>query len=193
MIQRNHFSPLPRARFIHGPVGPRPLLAGLLIVLTVGACGGEESTGPGGEQQPPSVASVAVTPSTAFLLLGETVQLTASASDASGNSISGKTFTWSSSDANAATVSASGVVTALANGSVTIAAAADGVEGTAAIEVGAFRRPLARAFSAMAYDAESDRVILYAGQSEDENDDPIKRGDTWAYDFNTNTWTHNMQ
>ena len=53
MIQRNRFSPLPRARFIQGPVGPRPLLAGLLIGLTVWACGGEEAAGPGQQQQPP--------------------------------------------------------------------------------------------------------------------------------------------
>ena len=136
MIQRNRFLPLPRARFIQGPVGPRPILAGLLLGLTVWACGGEESTGPGGEQQPPSVASVAVTPSIATLVsLGETVQLNASAQDASGNAISGKTFTWSSSDAGVVAVSSSGEVTAVANGSVTITATADGVNGTAAVDV----------------------------------------------------------
>ncbi len=46
MVQRNRFSPLPRVRFIQGPVGSRPIFAGLLISLTVWACGGEESTGP---------------------------------------------------------------------------------------------------------------------------------------------------
>ncbi len=59
----------------------------------------------------------------------------------------------------------------------------DGVEGTAAIEVG--RRPSARADHAMAYDAESDRVILFGGLI--VNRQPAS--DTWAYDFNTNSWT----
>ncbi len=133
MIQRNRFLTLPRARFIQGPVAPRLILAGSLIGFTVWACGGEESTGPGGQQQ---VASVAVTPRTAPLVsLGETIQLTASAQDASGNAISGKTFTWSSSDANVATVSASGLVTAVANGSVRIMATSDGVSGTRVVDV----------------------------------------------------------
>ncbi len=36
----------------------------------------------------------------------------------------------------------------------------------------------------MAYDAESDRVILFGGITGGDNDE------TWAYDFNTNTWTN---
>jgi alpha-tubulin suppressor-like RCC1 family protein len=77
-----------------------------------------------------------VTPSsTTLVALGETVQLTPSASDASGNSISGKTFTWSTSDVNVATVSSSGLVTAVRTGSVTITANTDGVNGTATVDV----------------------------------------------------------
>ena len=119
--------------FIQRPAGSRLTRAVLVIGgLTVWACSGEESTGPG----PPTVTSVAVTPSSATLVsLGETVQLTPSARDASGNTISGKTFTWSSSDASIATVSSSGLVTAVANGSVTITATTDGVNGTAAVDV----------------------------------------------------------
>ena len=110
-------------------------LTALVGCLPLFACGGEESMDPG-QTLPPSVASVAVTPSTATLVsFGETVQLAASAQDASGTAISGKTFTWSSSDANIATVSASGLVTAVANGSVTIMATSDGVSGTAAVDV----------------------------------------------------------
>ncbi|MHC4089453.1 MAG: leucine-rich repeat domain-containing protein [Planctomycetota bacterium] len=104
--------------------------------LTLSACGGEESTGPAPPPPPPTVASVVVTPDAATLVsLGETVQLAASAQDAGGNAIPGKTFTWSSSDEGLAAVSSSGLVTAVANGSVTITATADGVNRTAAIEV----------------------------------------------------------
>ena len=44
--------------------------------------------------------------------------------------------------------------------------------------------PLARRLPAMAYDSDSDRVILFGGYGWGGNYD-----DTWAYDFNTNTWT----
>ena len=37
----------------------------------------------------------------------------------------------------------------------------------------------------MAYDSESDRVILFGGL----DDGATYSGDTWAYDFNTNNWT----
>jgi len=51
--------------------------------------------------------------------------------------------------------------------------------------------PQARPHFAMAYDAESDRVIIFGGGKEVIGDD-IKGSlqDTWAYDFNANTWTN---
>jgi hypothetical protein len=126
MVKRSCFSPLTAPSFVVFLIGG----------LTLWACGGEESTGPAPPPPPPTVASVVVTPdATTLVSLGETVQLTASAQDASGNAISGKTFTWSSSDDGLATVSSSGLVTAVANGSVTITATTDGVNGTAAMEV----------------------------------------------------------
>src|SRR5207249_3986926 len=45
-------------------------------------------------------------------------------------------------------------------------------------------RPVRRVYHAMAYDAQSDRVIFFGGD--------LAGGlfnDTWAYDFNTNAWT----
>ena len=100
--------------------------------MSVLACGSDTPTGNG----PPAVASVVVTPVNASLVsLGETVQLTASAQDASGNTLSGKTFTWSSSGQSVATVGSSGLVTAVANGSATITATTDGVNGTATVDV----------------------------------------------------------
>lgn len=44
--------------------------------------------------------------------------------------------------------------------------------------------PAARHCHAMAYDIESDRVILFGG-----HDGTYYYGDTWAYDWDTNTWT----
>jgi N-acetylneuraminic acid mutarotase len=42
--------------------------------------------------------------------------------------------------------------------------------------------PSSRYFPAMAYDEESDRVILFSGRSDD------KVADTWTYDYNTDAW-----
>jgi ankyrin repeat protein len=46
-------------------------------------------------------------------------------------------------------------------------------------------KPVAVAGSAMAYDTESDRIIMYGGA--DANWDDVNS--TWAYDFNSNTWS----
>jgi N-acetylneuraminic acid mutarotase len=46
--------------------------------------------------------------------------------------------------------------------------------------------PGPRAFAALAYDAESDRIILFSGGTRAHR---WVTDDTWAYDFNTNTWT----
>ncbi|TMQ48664.1 MAG: hypothetical protein E6K71_06845, partial [Candidatus Eisenbacteria bacterium] len=54
-------------------------------------------------------------------------------------------------------------------------------------EVSPKSSPLARSLHVMAYDSESDRVILFGGYSSCCLG--ITLGDTWAYDFNTNTWT----
>ena len=95
-------------------------------------CGSDAPTGNGTA----TVATVAVTPTAITLVsLGETVQLTASAKDASGNGISGKTFTWSSTDEGVATVSTGGLVTAVANGAATITATSGSATGTGSVTV----------------------------------------------------------
>ena len=69
-----------------------------------------------------SVGSIAIEPASATLMaLGETVQLTATVLDRSGQPVAAA-VTWSSSDASVATVSEAGLVTAVSNGSATISA-----------------------------------------------------------------------
>jgi N-acetylneuraminic acid mutarotase len=48
--------------------------------------------------------------------------------------------------------------------------------------------PSMRDVAELVYDAESDRVILFGGRLFDE-DKGIVLNDTWAYDYNSNTWT----
>src|SRR3989454_410315 len=81
------------------------------------------------------VASVTVTPASASVQQGATVQLTATPRDASGNPLTGRAIGWSSSDNTIATVSSSGLVTGGVAGAVAITATSEGQSGTAAITV----------------------------------------------------------
>ncbi|MGV3708988.1 MAG: Ig-like domain-containing protein [Gemmatimonas sp.] len=83
-----------------------------------------------------AVASVAVTPTAGELTVGGTPgQLNAVARDANNAVLTGRTFEWSSSSAAIATVSQTGLVTAVAAGTATITATSEGRSGTATITV----------------------------------------------------------
>jgi uncharacterized protein YjdB len=83
----------------------------------------------------PSIASIVVTPANPRIKEGETIQLTATAYDASNHAIAGVTFTWTSSNTNRATVSSSGLVRALNDGNVTITASAGGKSGSTTVRI----------------------------------------------------------
>jgi uncharacterized protein YjdB len=83
---------------------------------------------------PPPVASLdPLAPVT--LVVGDRQQLTATPRDASGNVLTGRTVTWSSSTPGVALVSGTGTVTAVAMGSATITAASEGAIATATVTV----------------------------------------------------------
>ena len=84
---------------------------------------------------PRPVAVVAVSPATASVIVGQTVELSAVAKDEDGGVIAGRTVQWTSSNASIATVSTSGVVTAVAEGVATVRATVDGKTGEAQIAV----------------------------------------------------------
>jgi uncharacterized protein YjdB len=84
---------------------------------------------------PGPAAAVTVTPPTATVRDGTLVQLTATAVDANGNAVTGRTFTWGSSDQVIATVSSSGRVSTKRSGVVTITATLDGKSDTSQITV----------------------------------------------------------
>src|SRR5439155_9492680 len=63
---------------------------------------------------PTPVAAVVVSPASASEAVGQTEQLTATPQDANGNPLSGRTVTWATSNAGAATVSSTGLVTGAA-------------------------------------------------------------------------------
>ena len=81
------------------------------------------------------VVKVLVTPSSATLQPGGTVQLTAQALDRRNKPVVAASFTWSSAAPGVAAVSPAGVVTAIAAGSTVVSATSAGVSGSATIGV----------------------------------------------------------
>jgi hypothetical protein len=75
------------------------------------------------------------------LLVGNTVQLSAVTRDVNNNVLSGRVITWSSSNGAAASVSGSGLVSALGAGNSTITATSEGKTGTSTITVTAAPPP----------------------------------------------------
>jgi glucose/arabinose dehydrogenase len=111
------------------------LLAASVAVISalVSACGDS-----GGDTQAPKpVQTVTVTAPTPTIQVGQTVQLTATATDADGAVVEGSTFTWTTSDAAVAAVSPTGLVSGVAEGQAEITATAEGIPGTISITVSA--------------------------------------------------------
>jgi alpha-tubulin suppressor-like RCC1 family protein len=79
------------------------------------------------------VATVTVTPTSSTMAVGSTLGLTAKTLDVAGKVLTGRTVTWTTSDGTVATVSQTGLVTAVTPGSATITATSEGKNGTSAI------------------------------------------------------------
>jgi|GEM_PF-1931786 len=97
------------------------------LLFSLAACGGGDGGGPPTGSNP--VTQVTVTAPSPSLAAGGTLQLTATPRDASGNTVP-QFVVWSSSAEAVATVSASGLVTGVSAGPVTIRAVAGTVTGT---------------------------------------------------------------
>jgi uncharacterized protein YjdB len=81
------------------------------------------------------VASVSVSPPTSNLQPGGTVQLSAVTRDANNNVLTGRVVTWASGSTAIATVTASGLVTAVGSGTTNITATSEGRTATASVSV----------------------------------------------------------
>jgi uncharacterized protein YjdB len=75
---------------------------------------------------PAPIASISIAPDGGSLAAGATLSLTATALDAAGTVLTGRTLQWQSSNDAIATVSASGLLTALSPGTVAITVSAPG-------------------------------------------------------------------
>jgi uncharacterized protein YjdB len=85
--------------------------------------------------QPAVVTTVTVSPPTVSVAVGATVGLSATVKDAQGNTMTGQTVTWSSSNTAIAGVNSTGLVTGVSAGSATITAASSGKSGTSSVTV----------------------------------------------------------
>ena len=109
-----------------------------MVSLLAAAC--SDSAGPSGAVSGDStgarvVAAVTVTPAGRTLVAGDTLNLSARATDAADAPIEGRPVSWLSTNDAVATVSASGIVLAISPGTVTIRATVDGKSGEASLTV----------------------------------------------------------
>jgi len=84
---------------------------------------------------PPAVTTITVSIDSTSLQVGHTAQATATVRDQYGVVMSGQTVTWSSNTPSLASVSTSGVVSAIAEGSAVIKASIGAVSGTASLTI----------------------------------------------------------
>ncbi len=122
------------------------MITASLYFMILAGCGGGDSgpTSPTTPSTPttptpppaPVATSITVTPSSHTLAsIGTTVQLTATVRDQNNNPMTGQTVSWTSANTAVATVSGSGLVTAVSNGTSQITARSGNASGTASITV----------------------------------------------------------
>lgn len=113
--------------------GPRragaPRLFSILLALALFACG-ESIAGPG-----TPVASILVTPTQVDVVVGDTIRLRAVAYSNRGEIIPGRTFTWTSSSTERATVDEAGLVLARTAGVAQINAGSGGRTAVATVRI----------------------------------------------------------
>jgi hypothetical protein len=120
----------------------QPTITASWVNLKAGALGVEIRAGNAGPVMP--VASVEVSPASASVPVGSTVQLSAALKDAGGEPLSGRTVTWATDAPQIATVSGTGLVTGVAaGGPATITATSEGKSGTSSVTVTAATQPVA--------------------------------------------------
>ena len=128
-----------------------------------------------------AVRAVTVSPVADTLVsLGDTVRLAAEARDGNGYAVAGSGFSWSSSDTTVATVDATGLVTAVANGAATVTATWEAVSGSATVTVEQAVRAVTVSPAADTLLAFGDTVRL-AAEAIDENGNAVAgSGFSWS-------------
>ncbi len=109
--------------------------AAAVLLVALSGCG--KSDGGTGPQAPPGLKTITVTTApVSFATLGRTAQFAAVGKDSTGATMAGVSFTWRSSNPAAATISGTGLVTAVANGTTNITASSGSIQsGTVQVTV----------------------------------------------------------
>jgi uncharacterized protein YjdB len=102
------------------------------------------------------------TDAASLTVLGDTLRLTATVEDSGGSTIVAAAVTWTALDSLVATVSADGLVTAISNGTTTIAAISGPTLATSTITVAQIADSIALSADSIAFDALSDTLRLTA-------------------------------
>jgi len=145
-----------------------------MLLLTACGDGGTTPTTPPTPPTPPTPVATSITlsaTSLSFASLGETSQLSATVKDQNGATMSGASVTWSSSSTSVATVSSSGLVTAVANGATTITATSGSASANAnasiqQVAVSITLSPDSLVFAAAGDTATVTAIVLDAGGSD---------------------------
>ena len=136
------------------------------------------------------IATISPTPATASIVEGKTQALLAVSRDANGNTLTGRAIVWTTSNATIATVSTTGIVTALSAGSVIISAAAEGKTGSAAITVRPLLLEAAVVVTSSSTTDSAQRVVTLTGPTSTFQTSLAVRNSTGgALLANTVTWT----
>ena len=101
-------------------------VAACLAIVAACSSGSDSVVEPPPPPPPKPIASIAVTPTTADVLVGRTTQLTATPKDANGAALTGRTLAWTTSDASKATVDGNGLVTGVAAGQAKVTVTGEG-------------------------------------------------------------------
>ena len=136
-------------------------LYSLIAVLLLTGCG-DSTTAP---TTPPTPVATSVTVSPTGLLfasLGDTQQLSATVTDQNGATMASATVTWTTSAASVATVSSTGLVTSVADGSATITATSGSAIATASVTVAQVAAALSLSDSALTFASLTDTTQLTA-------------------------------
>ena len=133
---------------------------------------------------PIPVASVTVSPGSGSLIVGQTIQLSATTAATGGQTLVGRVVAWSSSASGVASVSSTGLVTAIAPGSATITATSEGITGTSTITVAAV--PIASIrVTPDAVTVASGQTVQLTAQALDADGNVLNRPITWSSDLAT--------
>ena len=158
-------------------------LGAVLFSLLLWSCGGDSSPTASTPTPTPTPVATSITTSVtsrSLASLGATSQLSATVKDQNGATMSGATVTWATSDTTVATVSATGLVTSIADGPATITATSGSATGTAAVTVGQVAANLVLSDSTLTFASLADTTQLTATVT-DANDEVVDSATvTWA-------------